>query len=198
MAVMLIALSLRMAAALFCEGYYHPDEHFMVLEEAHRIVFGYGIIPWEFVLGARSWFLPGVYSVILYIIKLAHIDSPASFGLIIRLFNIVASLGLVAGAFILARQFVERNTALMAAFFCAVWYLLIYYSTRTMLETLCLTIYLFPLAWAWKATGYDASPRYSFSAGLLLGLASMIRFQAFFFLPVVLILFLSLFAWLDL
>src|SRR5471030_3289194 len=33
------------------------DELFQFLEAGHRIAFGYGMVPWEFDYGARSWAL---------------------------------------------------------------------------------------------------------------------------------------------
>src|SRR5213075_811941 len=37
---------------------HHPDEIVQYLEQAHRIVFGYGVVPWEFRYFIRSWFVP--------------------------------------------------------------------------------------------------------------------------------------------
>ena len=35
-----------------------PDEIIQYLEQAHRIVFGYGVVPWEFREFIRSWLIP--------------------------------------------------------------------------------------------------------------------------------------------
>src|SRR5436190_4398262 len=35
----------------------NPDELFQGLEAGHRLVFGFGMVPWEFDYGARSWAL---------------------------------------------------------------------------------------------------------------------------------------------
>ena len=37
---------------------HHPDETIQYLEQAHRIVFGYGVVPWEFRYFIRSWLIP--------------------------------------------------------------------------------------------------------------------------------------------
>jgi len=55
-----LALGLRLIPAIFYPGINHPDEVFQSLEQAHRLVFGYGAVPWEFEYGARSWLLPGM------------------------------------------------------------------------------------------------------------------------------------------
>src|SRR5207248_8614166 len=36
----------------------YPDEIFQYTEQAHRIVYGSGVVPWEIVVGVRSWLLP--------------------------------------------------------------------------------------------------------------------------------------------
>jgi len=59
--ILLVALALR-AALLVTPRSFHPDEVFQYLEQAHRIVFGYGVVPWEYNYGIRSWLLPAVLS----------------------------------------------------------------------------------------------------------------------------------------
>jgi hypothetical protein len=39
------------------EGIVWPDEVYQSFEPAHRLVFGHGLVAWEFVEGARSWAL---------------------------------------------------------------------------------------------------------------------------------------------
>src|SRR4051812_12748598 len=51
--------ALRIWLAWHDDGIYWPDEIYQSLEPAHRLVFGYGIVAWEFVEGARNWALPG-------------------------------------------------------------------------------------------------------------------------------------------
>ena len=41
------------------------DETFQYFEQAHRLAFGSGIVPWEFIDGARSWLLPGLIAGIM-------------------------------------------------------------------------------------------------------------------------------------
>src|SRR5215469_13787749 len=54
------ALVLRLAAIIVFPSLHHPDENFQLFEQAHRIAFGYGIVPWEFREGIRSPVLPYV------------------------------------------------------------------------------------------------------------------------------------------
>ena len=50
----------------------HPDEIYQTQEQAHRLVYGYGIVPWEFRDGVRSWILPGLLALEL---QTAHEES---------------------------------------------------------------------------------------------------------------------------
>src|ERR1019366_8651124 len=52
-------LALRVALALGSPNLPYPDEAFL-LDQAHRIVWGYGITPIDWRIGARSWYSPGL------------------------------------------------------------------------------------------------------------------------------------------
>ncbi|HEV2964140.1 MAG TPA: mannosyltransferase, partial [Candidatus Angelobacter sp.] len=45
--VLLLALLLRVGAAMRVPSMAHPDEIFQTQEPAHRLAYGYGIITWE-------------------------------------------------------------------------------------------------------------------------------------------------------
>jgi hypothetical protein len=52
------ALIPRLLNALLLRNYYAPDEIFQYLEQAHRMVYHHGFVPWEFQVGLRSWLIP--------------------------------------------------------------------------------------------------------------------------------------------
>ena len=60
LAVMLLAVGLRLVPIIVVPSVNWGDEVFQAIEPAHRLVFGYGLVPWEFQLGMRSWLLPGI------------------------------------------------------------------------------------------------------------------------------------------
>ena len=66
------------------DGVYWPDEIYQSLEPAHRLVFGYGLISWEYGLGARSWALPGVVAALLWFMQTAGLDDPRQYLLGVR------------------------------------------------------------------------------------------------------------------
>src|SRR5271157_4049627 len=58
LALLAIALGLRVGLAIHFPNVFHPDEIFQTLEPAHRLVYGYGVTTWEWREGIRSWVLP--------------------------------------------------------------------------------------------------------------------------------------------
>jgi len=40
----------------------YPDEILQYLEQGHRLAFGYGFVPWEYVYGTRNFLIPGLIS----------------------------------------------------------------------------------------------------------------------------------------
>jgi phosphatidylinositol glycan class B len=58
--ILALATLPRLWAAVWDQGIFWPDEIFQSIEQAHRLAFGYGFVPWEFQDGARSWLFPGV------------------------------------------------------------------------------------------------------------------------------------------
>ena len=45
--IVLIAVTTRVLIALATQTFFQPDEYYQSLEVAHRLVFGYGHITWE-------------------------------------------------------------------------------------------------------------------------------------------------------
>ena len=60
-----LAFAARAAVALSGDFILHPDEIMQYLEQGHRLVFGNGVIYWEFFYGQRSWLLPGLIGGVL-------------------------------------------------------------------------------------------------------------------------------------
>jgi phosphatidylinositol glycan class B len=62
-AILTLAVITRGWAALKDHGCYWADEIYQTMEPAHHFAFGYGLLPWEFLDGARSWLFPGLIGV---------------------------------------------------------------------------------------------------------------------------------------
>jgi hypothetical protein len=168
-----LALALRLSVSWCVLNINHGDELFQGFEQAHRLTFGYGVIPWEWRVGARSWLLPGALSLLLDIAR-RFTDDP-----LILTFVLKATLGAlscitVIVAYMWGARF-SRLHALLAALVLAIWFEFIYFACRALGEVVSTTFIILGLYFATAPSG--DSRRSWFIAGLSLGLASVLRFH---------------------
>ncbi|KAL4067708.1 glycosyltransferase family 22 protein [Scleroderma citrinum] len=75
----MIALSIciRLLIALFTQGFFQPDEYFQALEPAHRFVFGYGHLTWEWISPQplRTMLYPAINIPVYWVLKMLGLDS---------------------------------------------------------------------------------------------------------------------------
>jgi hypothetical protein len=119
MAALLLAAAAvpRFWAAWVDQGLFWPDEIFQSLEQAHRLVFGYGIVPWEFRMGARSWVFPGVIGGLLKVGDLVGLTSGRSLVLLVKSSMALISLGGIYLSMRFAYRLAGRQAALLAGAF---------------------------------------------------------------------------------
>jgi hypothetical protein len=133
-AILAVAFAIRLVFALRSNNLHYADELFQYLEQGHRWVFGYGIIPWEFRYGFRSWLLPGVIAAILHLARMLGLDDPDSYVKLVRGIFALFSLVPVAGGVFLAYRLHGRRAAYLAAMFLSFWYEMVYFASRTLTE----------------------------------------------------------------
>jgi hypothetical protein len=166
-----VALALRMLFASAYPTLLWSDEIFQTLEQAHRLVFGYGIVPWEFRAGARSWLLPGLLAGVMAATKnLAAGSTGYLTG--VRLSLSLLSLSLPLSALVLARRRYGPWLALVAACFVGLWFELIYFAPKAFSEVVAAHLFVPALV---LLDDRSRSRRAAISAGVLLGLAVAIR-----------------------
>jgi hypothetical protein len=73
-----VSTALKVALALAIPNLGYPDETFQYIEQAHRLAFGSGLVPWEYRTGMRSWLLPGMLAAVFETVKLVPGISPAA------------------------------------------------------------------------------------------------------------------------
>src|SRR5207247_4899918 len=73
---LLVGGMLRVWLAFNDDGISYPDEIHQSLEPAHRLVFGYGLVAWEFVEGARNWLFTGTIDALLELCRIIGIEEP--------------------------------------------------------------------------------------------------------------------------
>lgn len=74
--VVLIILLIRVLSVFLVVTWYVPDEYWQSLEVAHRHVFGYGALTWEWQKGIRSYLYPGFIAAIYTVLNFTGLDYP--------------------------------------------------------------------------------------------------------------------------
>ena len=65
--LLIAGFALRIGAGLSQTHVLFFDETIQYFEQGHRLAFGSGIVPWEFVEGIRSWLLPGLIAAVMIV-----------------------------------------------------------------------------------------------------------------------------------
>lgn len=173
--VLLLGAAFRLHWALHDDGIYWPDEVYQSLEPAHRLVYGYGLVAWEFVQGARNWALPALVAGVLGLGRLLGLTDPAGYlGLVKGFFALVGTatawatwrLSRAAGASTLAAS---GGAALFALASVP-----LYFAPRAMSENASALPVVLGLALALPKA---ASRRALVAGASLLGLAVLLRLQ---------------------
>jgi hypothetical protein len=132
---LLAGLGCRLYVAFTDHGIHWPDEIHQSLEPAHRLVFGYGLVAWEFSEGARNWAFPGFIAAVMGAVAGLGGDSPHIYLPVIRVMFVALSLGTALGIYRLARVCGASEVA--GAVGAATWALAapsIYFAHRAMSE----------------------------------------------------------------
>lgn len=168
-------LAFRFWLLLTDDGLHWPDEIFQTLEPAHRLAFGYGLLAWELVEGARSLALPGLLAAVLRVTALVS-DRPEAYLIVVRMLFTAGGLATAFGVFRLARACgAEPMPAAAAGATCALLGLGIFYGHRAMSETAAAVPAVFGMA---LALDRDQRRRRVLIGASLLGVAVLFRLQS--------------------
>lgn len=102
--VAVIGLCIRVASVFAFDSIHHPDEIFQYSEQAHRLVFGYGYVPWEYRFGIRSWLVPGFIAIWLFLLKALQIDAPIAYVTIIKILFCILSTSLIYANYVIGKN----------------------------------------------------------------------------------------------
>jgi hypothetical protein len=157
------------------DGIHWPDEIHQSLEPAHRLVFGYGLVAWEFSEGARNWAFPGFVAALMGVAAGLGGDSPHIYLAVIRLVFVAMSLGTALGIYRLARVWGASEEAAAAG--AATWALAapsIYFAHRAMSENAATAAAVWAVAFV---LARPAARRSLWLGASLLGLSVLFRLQ---------------------
>ena len=167
--------ALRAWLAFTDTGIYWPDEIYQSLEPAHRLVWGRGLVAWEFSEGARPWTLPALVALPWALLRLVGVSNPSIYIPAVKLLFAAAGVATAWAAARLARAL--GAGPMPAATAGALWALAapaIYFSPRGLSEPLSALPLTLGLLCAWPA---DAPRRRLLLGAGLLSLAVLFRLQ---------------------
>jgi hypothetical protein len=175
-AVFVAAFAARLLPVFVFPGINHPDEVFQTVEQAHRLVFGTGLVPWEFVYGTRSWVLPGTLAGLMMLAS-QFCAGPSCYMPVIG--SVLAGFGAASAlcAFLWGRRFFGTAGGIVAGVFAAVWIDAVYFGARALSDAVAahlLVVGLFASTPGWPKA---ATWRRAAAAGALLSLAASLRVQ---------------------
>jgi phosphatidylinositol glycan class B len=167
-----LALLVRLAAIVAFPSLHHPDENFQLFEQAHRIAFGYGVVPWEFRDGIRSPVLPYILAGLFWLGERV-LGGPEGYLLLARAALALTSLLGVAAVYRAARR-TSATHAVMVGLVAATWFELVYFAGRPLTEAVATTVLLVALSLACLPPERLGFRRLA-AIGFCLGLALMLR-----------------------
>jgi phosphatidylinositol glycan class B len=155
------------------DGIYWPDEIHASLEPAHRLIHGYGLISWEYGVGARSWALPALLAGVLWMADAAGLDDPREYLLLVRFLMSALALASAWAGYLLARRFGASEWAGVAgASVFAIAGPAVYFGPRALSDTISILPVVLGLAFALPAS---ATRGERIAGASLLGVALLLR-----------------------
>jgi hypothetical protein len=165
-----VAVALRV---LWFNSYsaHHPDELIQYLEQAHRIVFGYGVVPWEFREFIRSWLIPLMLVPPMWLGE--QLDPGGQLYLILPRAMVAAlNFAPVVAAWVIGRRYSLRH-AIVGMAVIGIWVESVAFSVQTLSESLAVASFMTAAALLHAKARMPAIV----AAGAMLALTGLLRFQ---------------------
>lgn len=176
--LLVAAFVVRAGVALLSDSILHPDEIYQYLEQGHRLAFGNGLIPWEYVHGLRSWLIPGSIALVLKPFEMLGLDSPYIYQPAVEMILCAISLVVPMSMYRIGQALFSENVARLALIFGCFWYQLVSFAPRPLADALSVYSFFAALALVLR----PPTTRTLVLAGALAALTVLLRFQL---LPIV-------------
>jgi hypothetical protein len=215
--ILILALVVRIFAALFSGGYAMHDDHFLVIETASSWADDEdynGWMPWtqEAECAAKtdplekqkcienigpeghSLTYPGINYIFFETFNALGIDDPLFQMFLIRLIHALFSLWLVYLGYKITEKVSTQKNAIIVGLTLAVGFVMPFLAVRNLVEVVCIPFYLYGI---WKIIQNDIKDSWKpyLLAGFFFGIAFAIRFQLFVFFGVMGLVFMFQFKW---
>lgn len=182
--IVLVALILRIIAAIFSQGYGMHDDHFLIIEAAASWVDGYDYnnwLPWsEANKGpdGHSFTYVGINFILFKGLDFLGIDHPYWMMIINRIVHAIWGTMLVVWAIKIADKLVNRKVAIRVGWLLALLWIAPFISVRNLVEMTAAPW----LLWGFYYVARNRSKWDFLWAGIILGMAVSFRYQTGVFL----------------
>jgi hypothetical protein len=173
LAVLAAGFLFRFLPLLIWPSISHPDEMFQTLEQGHRLAYGYGLVPWEFDYGARSWLLAYMAAGAMNASNIFGGGPQIYLPLIAGLLSALGAVSTLC-TFLWGRRFFGIAGGIGAALVSASWIDNMYFGGRSLTEVVA--AHFFVIAIYLAEPGYRVQSRGRFfAAGMFAGAAVIFR-----------------------
>ncbi len=174
--LLLLIVTIRLAVNYLSPDIVHPDAIMQSLEQAHRLVFGVGFLPWEFIDGVRSWFFPGFLAIFVY---LGSFLGPGSYGYIFLCDLVLNLLSLLPVLYVCNMTYRKYGQlpALLASVIMGLTWVGVYFANRALTECVATNVFFGALLFAQDKALMRSENKHHFLVGFLLGLTFCLRIQ---------------------
>lgn len=195
----------RAYLAIHDQGMLWADEIFQTLEQGHRLAFGYGFVPWEFRAGARSWLLPGAIGGVMKVLAALGVTTGVGLATCLKLLFAALAAATLYPMLRMAEAWGGVFALVLLGVAASVFPIGLVYGSRAMAEVASAPFLVWGLwlLWPWgtgragKDAVYAAEPvlrgrrhglRGMVLAGVLFGVATLLRYQSGILLAPVLVI----------
>ncbi|MCK4662143.1 MAG: glycosyltransferase family 39 protein [Bacteroidales bacterium] len=192
--IIIIALFVRIIAAIFSQGYGFHDDHFLVIEAAQSWVDKSDNNTWlpeiqkklnpdkEPIPQGHSFLYVGIHYLLLSFLKFIGVNSPVFKMFLIRLIHAFFSIIIVITGYKIAYKLSNQKSARQIGLLLAVLWFMPFFSVRNLVEFVCIPLIMWGLWLIFNSDTKKSIILQYFISGLIMGLAFSVRFQIALFI----------------
>lgn len=117
-----VILAIRIVNSLTIQTFFQADEYWQSLEPAHKAIFGYGSLTWEWHYGLRSYLHPLLYMLPYWIIRNLNLESSIEYNYVLiapKIVNaLIASIGDYYLYHLMIKKLNNKNNNNLAKLIC--------------------------------------------------------------------------------